>query len=156
MSSFNIYWGACRRASKLRARLRACCLCGQCRSRLIEALPAITITACRLRLGAHSLAKHGLRNANAGPCLLCLPVRGVQALEGQRDGLEHLMQIVKKDKQDLEVSWLCPKGPPLLFSFVPYIGVRDYCRNRLFPKFSKCRKRKIFREGQSSLFSLTL
>jgi len=26
-----------------------------------------------------------------------------QALEGQRDGLEHLMRIVKKDKQDLEV-----------------------------------------------------
>eukprot|EP00903_Cladosiphon_okamuranus_P017804 g16385.t1 len=26
-----------------------------------------------------------------------------QALEGQRDGLEHLMRIVKKDKQDLEI-----------------------------------------------------
>lgn len=31
-------------------------------------------------------------------------IRGTQALEGQRDGLEHLMRIVKKDKQDLEVS----------------------------------------------------
>lgn len=30
--------------------------------------------------------------------------RGIQALEGQRDGLEHLMRIVKKDKQDLEAS----------------------------------------------------
>lgn len=32
--------------------------------------------------------------------------RCVQALEGQRDGLEHLMRIVKKDKQDLEVRWI--------------------------------------------------
>lgn len=30
----------------------------------------------------------------------------VQALAGQRDGLEHLMRIVKKDKQDLEVRWI--------------------------------------------------
>ena len=29
---------------------------------------------------------------------------GAQALEGQRDGLEHLMRIVKKDWQNLEVS----------------------------------------------------
>lgn len=28
---------------------------------------------------------------------------GTQALEAQRDGLEHLMRIVKKDMQDLEV-----------------------------------------------------
>lgn len=34
----------------------------------------------------------------------CVALRLSQALEAQRDGLEHLMRIVKKDQHDLEVG----------------------------------------------------
>lgn len=44
-----------------------------------------------------------------------------QALEGQRDGLKHLMRIVKKDKQDLEVREGCRLLHNRLFIHPKYV-----------------------------------
>lgn len=57
----------------------------------------------------------------------------VQALEGQRNGLEHLMRIIKKDKQDLEVgrllNWF---GVELRTSREYRLSALPFCRDETF------------------------
>lgn len=63
-----------------------------------------------------------------------------QALQGQRNGLEHLMRIVKKDKQDLEVSaWRKPHGIQHNVVFTVL------CRERLGARFARSFEKVTYR-----------